>query len=41
MQAALKITGLAPIDWVLVVVVAFVATFWMELRKSCSEALSF
>jgi P-type Ca2+ transporter type 2C len=33
MQAALKITGLQPIDWALVVAVAFIATFWMELKK--------
>ncbi len=33
LQAALGITGLQPTDWVLVVGVSFVATFWMELRK--------
>jgi Ca2+-transporting ATPase len=32
-QSALQITGLHLQDWVLVIVVAFVATFWMELRK--------
>jgi Ca2+-transporting ATPase len=32
-QAALQITGLAASDWVLVVAVAFAATFWMEPKK--------
>jgi Ca2+-transporting ATPase len=32
-QAALQITSLTLNDWVLVIVVAFVATFWMELKK--------
>ena len=32
-QAALQITGLQLTDWALAIVVAFVATFWMELRK--------
>jgi Ca2+-transporting ATPase len=29
----LKITGLQLTDWGLVIIVAFVATFWMELKK--------
>ena len=33
LQAALQITSLQAIDWALVVGVAFVATFWMELKK--------
>jgi Ca2+-transporting ATPase len=33
LQVALQITGLQAIDWALVVGVAFVATFWMELKK--------
>ena len=32
-QAALQITGLQLTDWALAIVVAFVATFWMELKK--------
>jgi Ca2+-transporting ATPase len=32
-QTALQITSLNPQDWVLVIVVAFAATFWMELKK--------
>ena len=32
-QAALQIMGLQLTDWALVIVVAFVATFWMELKK--------
>ena len=32
-ESALKITGLSLADWALVAVAAFVATFWMELRK--------
>ena len=32
-QTSLQITGLKATDWVLVIVVSFVATFWMELRK--------
>jgi Ca2+-transporting ATPase len=32
-QSALQITGLHLQDWALVIAVAFVATFWMELRK--------
>jgi Ca2+-transporting ATPase len=32
-QTSLQITGLKVTDWVLVVIVSFVATFWMELRK--------
>jgi Ca2+-transporting ATPase len=31
--SSLKITGLAPMDWVLIIVVAFVSTFWIELNK--------
>jgi len=30
---ALKITTLSSLDWVLVIVASFVATFWMELKK--------
>ncbi len=33
LQTALQITSLTLNDWILVIVVAFVATFWMELRK--------
>jgi len=29
----LKITSLAPIDWVVVVLAAFVGTFWIEIKK--------
>ena len=32
-QTALQITSLGLLDWVLVIVVSFVATFWMELKK--------
>lgn len=32
-QVALQITSLSLNDWLLVVVVSFVATFWMEIRK--------
>ena len=32
-QAGLQIKGLSLQDWVLVVAVSFVATFWMELKK--------
>jgi P-type Ca2+ transporter type 2C len=32
-QAALQITSLQWMDWVLVLVVSFVATFWMEAAK--------
>ncbi len=32
-QTALQITGLSLGDWALVIVVAFAATFWMELKK--------
>jgi hypothetical protein len=32
-QSALKITSLSALDWAIVVAVAFVATFWMELKK--------
>jgi Ca2+-transporting ATPase len=32
-QKALQITSLSLTDWALVIVVAFVATFWMEIRK--------
>ncbi len=32
-QAALQITGLQLTDWALAILVAFVATFWMELKK--------
>ena len=30
---SLKITGLSPMDWVLIIVVAFISTFWIELNK--------
>ena len=30
---ALRIRGLNPFDWALVIAVAFVATFWLELKK--------
>jgi Ca2+-transporting ATPase len=30
---SLKITGLTATDWVVVIVAAFIATFWMELKK--------
>jgi hypothetical protein len=30
---SLRITSLSLINWVIVVVVSFVATFWMELKK--------
>jgi Ca2+-transporting ATPase len=33
LQVPLQITALRPTDWVLVIVVPFVATFWMELKK--------
>ncbi len=33
LQMALQITSLGVADWVLVIGVAFIATFWMELRK--------
>jgi Ca2+-transporting ATPase len=33
MQSALQITSLNAVDWALVIGVAFVATFWMELKK--------
>ncbi|XHH08298.1 MAG: cation-translocating P-type ATPase [Candidatus Bathyarchaeia archaeon] len=32
-QMALQITSLSLTDWVLIVVVAFVSTFWMEIKK--------
>ena len=32
-QTTLQITGLGFIDWVLIIAVAFMATFWMELKK--------
>jgi len=32
-QTALQITGLSLTNWALVIAVAFVATFWMELKK--------
>jgi magnesium-transporting ATPase (P-type) len=32
-QTALQVTGLSLQNWVLVIVVAFVSTFWMELKK--------
>lgn len=32
-QTALQITSLTGVDWVIVAVVAFAATFWMELKK--------
>ncbi len=32
-QSALQVTGLSLQNWVLVIAVAFVATFWMELKK--------
>jgi hypothetical protein len=31
--ASLRIASLSLSDWALVVVVAFVATFWLELKK--------
>ena len=31
--SSLKITGLTPTDWAIVIISAFVATFWIELRK--------
>jgi Ca2+-transporting ATPase len=31
--SSLKITGLTPTDWAIVIIAAFVATFWIELRK--------
>jgi Ca2+-transporting ATPase len=33
LQSALQITGLQLTDWALVVGVAFMSTFWMELKK--------
>jgi Ca2+-transporting ATPase len=33
LQAALQITNLEPLGWVLVIWVAFASTFWMELAK--------
>jgi hypothetical protein len=33
MNASLRITSLSLSNWALVVVVAFVATFWLELKK--------
>ncbi len=33
LQSAIQITSLNAADWVLVIGVAFVATFWMELKK--------
>ena len=38
---ALRITGLTETDWVVVIVAAFVATFWMELKKILGEARNF
>jgi hypothetical protein len=32
-NASLRITSLSLTNWALVVVVAFVATFWLELKK--------
>jgi Ca2+-transporting ATPase len=32
-NASLRITSLSLSNWALVVVVAFVATFWLELKK--------
>jgi P-type Ca2+ transporter type 2C len=33
LQAALQITSLSLNDWILVIVVSFAATFWMEIKK--------
>jgi Ca2+-transporting ATPase len=30
---SLRVTGLALTDWVIVIVAAFIATFWIELKK--------
>jgi magnesium-transporting ATPase (P-type) len=30
---SLRVTNLSPVYWVLVIGVAFVATFWLELKK--------
>ena len=35
---ALKITTLSSLDWVLVIVASFVATFWMELKKTLQRS---
>jgi Ca2+-transporting ATPase len=32
-QSALQITAISAVDWAIVVAVAFLATFWMELKK--------
>jgi Ca2+-transporting ATPase len=37
-QQALQITSLSLTDWALVIVVAFVATFWMEIRKMVTRS---
>ncbi|MCW4029959.1 MAG: cation-transporting P-type ATPase [Candidatus Bathyarchaeota archaeon] len=39
LQAALQITSLQALDWVLVVGVAFVSTFWMEAAKLLGKRL--
>jgi Ca2+-transporting ATPase len=33
LASSLKITSLTPTDWAIVVIAAFAATFWMELKK--------
>ena len=33
LQLSLKTASLPPTSWVIIVVVSFVATFWLELRK--------
>ncbi len=40
-QTALQITSLSLTDWVLVVLVSFVSTFWMEIRKILQRSNNF
>jgi hypothetical protein len=40
-QEALQITSLSLNDWVLVIGVSFVATFWMEIRKILQQSNNF
>jgi len=40
-QQALQITSLNLTDWVLVILVSFVATFWMEIRKLVQRSDNF
>ncbi|MGD6809619.1 MAG: cation-translocating P-type ATPase [Candidatus Bathyarchaeia archaeon] len=40
-QEALQITSLSLNDWVLVIGVSFVATFWMEIRKLLQQSNNF